>query len=474
MTSGLATSVPLRVSLMVMVVVVSALGLGISSLAVNTIMRETVYGQVDKDLRAAVNGWARNEELLGDDNARHPPSEYSLISFQPNGREQYFNLEPSAVPKVEDLVIDGPPQTVDATPVDGTRATSPKNSPQWRAIATEYGGTVIVVAKRVERENNQLRGLAAIQMLISFAVLVIISLVSYWGIQRALRPLQVVEKTASEIAAGNLDKRVPKWDARTEVGELSQALNGMLAQIQRSVETAQNKEEQMRRFVGDASHELRTPLTSLRGYTELYRSGATDDVDRVLEKVNEESTRMSLLVEDLLALTRAEGNRLELRTVDLLELALSAGSSARAAFPGRKVEVHNQSKGIPLVNGDPDRLHQVLLNLVSNGLRHGGEDAEVSIDLREVGTHVCIDVTDNGRGMSPDVASHIFERFYRADTSRTRDTGGSGLGLAITKSIVEQHGGEITLVSEEGVGSTFTVALPKLEQPQLADAPSGP
>ena len=183
----------------------------------------------------------------------------------------------------------------------------------------------------------------------------------------------------------------------------------------------------------------------------------------VFSKIDSESKRMSLLVEDLLALTRAEGNRLEMHTVDMLELSLSVGSSARAAFAGRAINVRNQADSIPLVKGDPDRLHQVLLNLVSNGIRHGGDDASVTLQLRKASGFVYVDVIDDGKGMNPTDAAHIFERFYRADTSRTRDTGGSGLGLAITKSLVEQHGGTISVVSEEGKGSTFTVALPALE-----------
>ena len=197
------------------------------------------------------------------------------------------------------------------------------------------------------------------------------------------------------------------------------------------------------------------------GYTELYRSGATKDAEFVFGKIDSESKRMSLLVEDLLSLTRAEGSRLDMRQVDMLELVLSVGSSARAAFPGRTIDVNNEASAIPVVDGDADRLHQVLLNLVSNGIRHGGEEATVTLTLRDDEEHVLIDVSDDGKGISPDDASHIFERFYRADSSRTRDTGGSGLGLAIVKSLVEQHDGSISVESELGRGSVFTVRLPK-------------
>lgn len=220
----------------------------------------------------------------------------------------------------------------------------------------------------------------------------------------------------------------------------------------------------MRRFVGDASHELRTPLTSVRGYTELYRSGATDDVEMVFTRIDDESRRMSLLVEDLLALTRAEGSRLDLTPVDLLELSLSVASSARAAFPGREVSVSNVTSSVPVVEGDASRLHQVLLNLISNGLTHGGPEAAVRVTLGLEDDDVLITVEDDGRGMSPETASHIFERFYREDASRSRASGGSGLGLAIVKSLVEKHGGTITVDSVEGEGSAFTVRLPRRKE----------
>ena len=194
-------------------------------------------------------------------------------------------------------------------------------------------------------------------------------------------------------------------------------------------------------------------------------------MDLVLSKIDAESSRMSYLVEDLLALTRAEGSRLDIRTVDVLELSLAVASSARAAFNGRSINVSNNTSGVPVVYGDPSRLHQIILNLITNGLRHGGEEADITIGLERDGDDVLIKVIDTGRGMDPEVSAHIFERFYREDTSRTRDTGGSGLGLAIVKSLVEQHGGSIDVESELGVGSTFTVRLPSAEEPDSTNDP---
>src|SRR5699024_1152059 len=158
----------------------------------------------------------------------------------------------------------------------------------------------------------------------------ITALFAFFLVHRALRPLREVEATAKAIASGDFDRRVPEGGENTEVGELSHSLNVMLERLQGSIIELQNKEEQMRRFVGDASHELRTPLTSVKGYAELYRSGATDDAKLVLERIEAEASRMSVLVEDLLALTRAEGSRFEEADVDILELSLSVASSLRA------------------------------------------------------------------------------------------------------------------------------------------------
>ncbi len=451
---------PLRTWLVVIIVVVSGLGLAASSVAVSSIMKEVLYARVDDDLHEALDTWASNPGVFLAGGSSRPPSDYCLIWMYPDGTTMMDN-DRGGPPILSDITIGAPPHTVDSRPG------SPR-SIEWRVVgkieADEEGQLITkIVARSLDRENNLLYGLAFVQLTISALVLLIMGLLGYYFIRRALQPLREVERTAGAIAEGDLDRRVPQWPKETEVGQLAGALNTMLARLQESVESSRSKEEQMRRFVGDASHELRTPLTSVRGYTELYRSGATTDVDRVLTKIDDESKRMSLLVEDLLALTRAEGSRLEKRPVDLLESTLSVASTARAAFPGREVSVINETSSVPVVDGDPARLHQVFLNLITNGLNHGGPDAVVTITLYLDGDDVVVTVADDGRGMAPEVSAHIFERFYREDASRSRASGGSGLGLAIVKSLVEQHGGAIGVESVEGEGSTFTIRLPLLK-----------
>ena len=446
---------PLRTWLVVIIVVLSGLGLAASSVAVSSIMRGVIYSRVDEDLIASLGGWARNSEIFKSDSASRPPSDYVVIKLFEDGSSVVFN-DPGDLPRLSSVAVGGAPQTVESAPGSGSKT-------HWRVIAHRDEGVTTVVAKDLSRESTLLYGLAMVQLIISVLVLGALALLSYYVVRQAMAPLREVERTAGEIAAGDLDRRVPNWPRTTEVGQLAYALNTMIGQLQESVETAQSKEQQMRRFVGDASHELRTPLTSVRGYTELYRSGATDDVELVFTRIDDESRRMSLLVEDLLALTRAEGSRLETKTVDLLELSLSVASSARAAFPDREVCVRNETSSVPVVEGDPSRLHQVLLNLISNGLIHGGADATVTVTLRLDEDDVVLTVADDGRGMPPEVAAQVFERFYRQDASRSRASGGSGLGLAITKSLVEQHGGSISVTSSEGEGSEFTVRLPRVK-----------
>ncbi|MGD7001401.1 sensor histidine kinase [Corynebacterium halotolerans] len=451
---SVSRTIPLRTWLVVLIISISGLGLGASSIAVSTIMSEVVYSRIDDDLHSAVDGWASSAELFrGEQRGTRPPTEFVVLKFHPDGSAVIYN-DRGTIPDVSSLKVGDSPQTVRSTDESGHDA-------RWRALATTEGGSITVVAKDLDREDQLLRGLNLSLLTISLLVLAVMAALGYYLIRRALRPLREVEQTARGIAAGDLDRRVPQWPTQTEVGQLAYALNIMLEQLQVSIETAQNKEEQMRRFVGDASHELRTPLTSVRGYTELYRSGATQDVDRVLTKIDDESRRMSVLVEDLLALTRAEGAKLEKRAVDLLELGLNVAGSARAAYPGREVRVVNDTSSIPVVHGDPGKLHQVLLNLVINGLVHGGPVTVVTLRFTIDDDAVVTEVRDDGRGMEPDVANHIFDRFYREDSSRSRVSGGSGLGLAIVKSLIDQHGGTISVRSQAGEGTSFFIRLPR-------------
>jgi two-component system OmpR family sensor kinase len=266
---------------------------------------------------------------------------------------------------------------------------------------------------------------------------------------------------------------VPESDPRTEVGRLARSLNVMLGQIEQSFLAQQSSEsaarlseERMRRFVADASHELRTPLTSIRGFAELYRQGAvsaTDELDRVMKRVEDEAARMGLLVDDLLLLARLDQQRpLQREPVDLLVLAGDAAHDASAVDPDRDVTVEVTGDGAPIVMGDDARLRQVIGNLVANALTHtpAGTAIRLRVGADRPSGMAAIEVVDQGAGLSPEQSARVFERFYRADGSRSRSQGGSGLGLSIVAALVAAHGGRVEVDSAPGQGATFRVVLP--------------
>ncbi|MGH3096104.1 MAG: HAMP domain-containing sensor histidine kinase, partial [Streptosporangiales bacterium] len=307
----------------------------------------------------------------------------------------------------------------------------------------------------------------------------------YLLVRGSLRPLVAVEETAAAIAAGELSRRVPPQDERTEVGRLSGALNGMLTQIEDAFQArsaseaaARESEARMRRFIGDASHELRTPLTSIRGFSELYRQGAAGDpgsVARLMQRIEDESTRMGALVDDLLLLARLDQERpMEREPVDLAALARDAVHDTAAVAPDRAVTLDVSTERAHTVLGDEARLRQVLANLLGNALTHtpDGTAIEVVATANAAARVVAIEVTDYGPGMEPYEANRVFERFYRADPSRSRAAGGTGLGLSIVAAIVAGHGGRVSVRSAPGTGTTFRVELPQATVLRPADGPA--
>ena len=220
----------------------------------------------------------------------------------------------------------------------------------------------------------------------------------------------------------------------------------------------------MRRFITDASHELRTPLTTIRGFAELYRQGAASDVELLMSRIESESSRMGLLVEDLLLLAQLDAQRpLDRHRVDLLALASDAVHDAQSIAPTRKISMEVfDGPGIPEVLGDEARLRQVLGNLVANALQHTPETAAITVRVGTDGDHAVLEVCDEGPGMGSQDAHRVFERFYRSDSSRARASGGTGLGLSIVDSLVYAHGGTVSVTTAPGQGCRFKVLLPRI------------
>jgi len=357
-------------------------------------------------------------------------------------------------------------------PVPVTLGSIAHSNVEWRAMTVRGPqGELTTVAIDLSDVQSTVRALTYAQVGIGAAVLLVLGVVGYAVVHRSLRPLVEVEQTAAAIAAGELERRIPQRDPRTEVGRLSLALNGMLAQIQRAVassessaEHARSSEDRMRRFITDASHELRTPLTTIRGFAELYRQGAASDVEMLMSRIESESRRMGLLVEDLLLLARLDAQRpLERHRVDLLALASDAVHDAQSIAPQRDITMEVfDGPGTPEVLGDEARLRQVLGNLVANALQHTPDTAGITVRVGTDDNKAVVEVCDEGPGMSTEDAHRVFERFYRADSSRARTSGGTGLGLSIVDSLVYAHGGTVSITTAPGAGCRFKVNLPRI------------
>jgi two-component system, OmpR family, sensor kinase len=320
----------------------------------------------------------------------------------------------------------------------------------------------LLVAAPLDDVDSTLRRLVAIEAIVSAAVVALVLVCGLWLVRVGLAPLRRIEHTAGAIAAGDLTRRVDAAGQRTEVGRLGTALNVMLGRIEEAFAEQRASEERLRRFVGDASHELRTPLAAVQAYAELFRRGARDrpdDLERTMRGIEHETRRMGLLVDDLLLLARLDqGRPLEHAPVELDDVARDAVEAARAVGPAWPVALEVTDPVV--VEGDRARLRQVLDNLLANVRSHAPPGTATRVGVARVNGTVRLTVADDGPGMEHDQAARAFERFYRADPSRSRDAGGSGLGLAIVAAIAEAHGGHVDLDTAPGAGARITVVLP--------------
>jgi two-component system OmpR family sensor kinase len=274
-----------------------------------------------------------------------------------------------------------------------------------------------------------------------------------------LRPLDRMARTAEAIAGGDLQRRLQLPDGTNEVARLGSAFDHMVDRLASTLEV-------QKRFVADASHELRTPLTSMQGLSEMLLMGA-DRGDpgvmlRTLRSMHTELGRMSRLVSDLLVLSRLDSNApVRMVPVNVSQIVADAAEQMRPLAEAKRLSMQVHTDGPATVRGEPDKLKQVVLNLLDNAIRYTPEGGEVALSVRAQSTahEVCIEVRDTGPGIASQDLPHIFDRFYRGDASRTRATGNTGLGLAIVRAIVEAHGGEIGVSSVPGEGSVFRVVL---------------
>ncbi|MEU4452358.1 ATP-binding protein [Nocardioides sp. NPDC023903] len=449
-----------------LVLVVSLLIATFATLA----LRETLMDRLDRDVRDMAHGVAgpgpgvRLNMVPNSVFAEFPENgepRGTLGDFDPDEEEQLTSADLDALLAVS---VDARAHDVDL-PGRGT----------YRVIAQAVlnkntGQAVVVVTGRSTAEvDNTIESLVFWEALLTLLGVLAAAGAGYVVVRRQLSPLREVAATAHTVAALPLSsgevsvtQRVPErlTDEDTEVGQVGAALNSLLDHVETSLAERHRSEQQVRQFVADASHELRTPLTTIRGYTELAQQ-RPEAVPTALGKVEEESLRMTALVEDLLLLARLDqGRPLARDLVDLTRLLLEAVDDARVVAPSHtwrlELPAEADSGDVEvIVTGDAQRLHQVISNLLTNERRHTPAGTTVTVRVRPDG----FDVHDDGPGFPPALVPHAFERFTRADEARQRD-GGAGLGLAIVHAIVTSHGGTVTLTSAPG-DTTIAVRLPR-------------
>ncbi|GAB3157210.1 HAMP domain-containing sensor histidine kinase [Micromonospora sonneratiae] len=520
---GRLRATPLRLKLVAAVLALVAAALVVISVTTTFFLRSYLVEQLDSELRDYVHDleteleWVLSIPDVNKITVGQPPTDFVLVitdsqtqrvkgAAYDTGRFRLADLPPWPETAQGFADLEGEPRTVRAR----------DSLVRWRMLYTELpGGLRIAVGQNLVDVDLAVNRLVWIDVLVGGAVLIMLASLGAAIVRTSLKPLVEIERTAAAIAGGDLSKRVPDPEAgdpepTSELGRLSRALNAMLSQIEaaftaraasetaaRSAESAardaavaaqasearaRRSEERMRQFVADASHELRTPLTTIRGFAELYRQGAAgspEDTARLVRRIEDEAARMGLLVEDLLLLARLDRERpLTLAPVELPVLAADAVHAARAVAPDRDIRLDVvPGSGSLVVFGDDARLRQVIGNLMANAINHTPSDARVTLRLRsELGSLAVVEVADTGPGLTPEQTERVFERFYRADSARTRRADGAtgtGLGLAIVAALVAAHNGTVEVVETPGGGATFRVRLPLApETDETADSHS--
>lgn len=463
-----------------MIMALLVVALTVAGAITMTLLHTFLQSQVDDKLYAAVK-LASQQGSFTQLQAPNPmvPTDYSLILYRDGQTPYTFGGKEDNQPDIASISVfeaqsrNGAPYMV--------RGSDDEN---WRVVAVNVLSNnepaVVVIGLPLRNVDAVVGHATLVASAVGLATLLLASLIGSWTVTRSFRPLARIEKTAAAIAAGDLSRRVEVDNPHTELGRLGSSLNAMLAHIETAFAARTASESKMRRFAADASHELRTPLVTIRGFSELYRHGALatpEDVATAMGRIESEAKRMGSMVEDLLLLARLDEQRpLQQKPVDLQLIAHDAVVDTQASDRERVVTLVglDGGPGTPApVLGDEAKIRQVVGNLVGNALRYtpDGSPIELAVGVQSVDgqPRSVIEVRDHGPGISTDDAAKVFERFYRADTSRTRETGGSGLGLAIVAAIVGAHGGSVRLVETDGGGATLVVSLPVRDDGPASD-----
>jgi two-component system OmpR family sensor kinase len=460
--------------LVLITVVLVALVSVLLGLATTLVLRSYLMGQLDQKVHDALTRAVR-ADVYGPNGPGGPPidpdgdgdvhgASVDTVTARYAGSTDrgqlltaggFRGLSSDQLDELRDVSTDGHPHTV-----------SLEGLGRYRVAAVGDASNMLVVGLPTHEVDTTISRLVEWELALVLAGTAAAGATGALVVRRQLRPLREVAATAHTVAdlplaTGEIElgERVPErlTDERTEVGQVGAALNTLLAHVESSLHARHESEQQVRQFVADASHELRTPLTTIAGYTELARRRPDDPatLGTALGKVEEESARMTAMVEDLLLLARLDSGRpLEREPVDLSRLLVEAVSDARVVSPDHRWQLELPEESIEVI-GDVHRLHQVVTNLLTNARKYTPAGTTVTVTARPEG----FSVHDDGPGFPPGLAEHAFERFARGDASRTRgQQGGVGLGLALVKAIVTAHGGRVVLRSRPG-STEVTVTL---------------
>ena len=450
-------------------------------------VRHQLLERVDRDLRqstSTIDAFLTPEqfrELLSGSDAAS--SGQATVLLDANGRRvlDVAAGTPSkrlAPPRLEPFTVAdlraraGRPFTLGATGDDDL---------EYRVLVTPIGdeGDLLIIAAPLSDVTETLELLAKILLVAAAAAVAVLSGLIWLFSRTAIKPIDDMIDVAGAIGQGDLSARIEHRANSAEVAHLADALNSMVAQLEVAFEDKKGSEDRLRRFAADASHDLRTPLTNIQGWADLYHAGGRTDpdlTDRAMDRISREAARMASLVEDLLLLARLDQRPpLEAEPVDLSLVLTDAAADLRATDPGRRVTL-DLPDGPVTVIGDEARLRRVVTNLVSNISAHTDPRCAAHLALTIKGEAIEMVIQDEGPGINAEDAERVFDRFYRAEGSRTRSEGGSGLGLAIAQSVIDAHGGTTALDSAPGAGARFTITIPRAgsERPTVdAAAPAG-
>jgi len=480
-------SLSLRTQLVLVTSVLIALAIAVTSLVAISALRAQMVHQLDEEMKASSSSLVSS---VGTSQTRQDGAvgSYRVYVLDQHGNVLHSIAGADQQAENEPVLTGWDSEKVKKYHETGTTVNSRTGSNDWRIMpislesSTNGQASSMVIALPLKQTNQVVALVGVLTFAFGLATLAAAIAMTWVIVTRTFEPLARVEQTAAKIAAGDLSQRIEDYNPSNEIGNLAISLNTMLAQIESSFNAQAKSEAKMRRFVGDASHELRTPLVSIRGYSELYRQGALPNDEAVataMGRIESESKRMGQLVEDLLTLARIDERReSKLAPFDLFHLAVDASNDAYATSPDREVSLVGLTDDMaptsaPVI-GDESRMRQVVANLLTNAMRYtpAGTPLEIAVGVREdvPGYPLSvIEVRDHGPGIHGEDRERVFERFYRTDTSRSRETGGTGLGLSIVAAILEQHDGSVHIEETPGGGATFVISLPFYPAPVMTD-----